>query len=37
VQGKKVAASKIRKEALHIDANKIKDWIRCSIDKMIDI
>ena len=37
VTTKKVNASKQRKAKLEIDTNKIKDWIRISIDKMIEI
>lgn len=37
VTTKKVNASKQRKAKLEIDTSKIKDWIRKSIDKMIEI
>ena len=35
--GKQIAASKMRKEAQNINSESIKDWIRHSIDKMIEI
>lgn len=37
VTTKKANASKMRKAKLEIDTSKIKDWIRTSIDKMIEI
>ena len=37
VGAKKANASKMRKAKLEIDTSKIKDWIRISIDKMIEI
>ena len=37
VTTKKVNASKQRKAKQEIDTSKIKDWIRISIDKMIEI
>ena len=37
VTTKKANASKMRKAKLEIDTSKIKDWIRTSVDKMIEI
>jgi len=37
VTTKKANASKMRKAKLEIDTRKIKDWIRTSIYKMIEI
>jgi hypothetical protein len=37
VAGKQTNASKMRKQKLDINIDVIKDWIRKSVDKMIEI
>lgn len=37
VDSKKANASKMRKQKLQIDVEKVKQWIRTSVDKMIEI
>lgn len=37
ISQKKTSASNMRKQKLQINVQKIKDWIRSSVDKMIEI